>query len=96
MPTDPLFRLTVEDVFAIRGRGTVVTGTIESGTLHTGDVVFFEKNGAFKNAQVKGIESFHKVLSEAGTADNVGVLLGDLGPKDIQKGDVLTGSGAEL
>jgi elongation factor Tu len=45
MPSDPLFRMTVEDVFFIRGRGTVVTGQIESGTLRTGDEVYVNGQG---------------------------------------------------
>ena len=92
MATDPLFRMTVEDVFSIRGRGTVVTGQIESGTLTVGDEISFRREGVFKKAVVTGIEAFRKQLQQAQAGDNVGVLLRDVNKPDIQRGDVLTGS----
>ena len=92
MATDPLFRMTVEDVFSIRGRGTVVTGQIESGTLTVGDEISFRREGVFKKTVVTGIEAFRKQLQQAKVGDNVGVLLRDIAKPDIQHGDVLTGS----
>jgi elongation factor Tu len=96
MATDPLFRMTVQDVFSIRGRGTVVTGQIESGTLKVGDEISFRRQGSFKKTMVTGIEAFRKQLQQAQAGDNVGVLLRDINKPDIQRGDVLVGSDAEF
>jgi len=96
MATDPLFRMTVQDVFSIRGRGTVVTGQIESGTLTVGDEISFRREGVLKKTVVTGIEAFRKSLQQANTGDNVGVLLRDINKPDIQRGDVLTGSESEF
>ena len=91
MATDPLFRMTVEDVFSIKGRGTVATGKIESGTLRVGDTVrITQQNGAIgKTAVVSGLEMFRKTTREAATGDNVGVLLKDVARSDLQRGDIL-------
>ena len=96
MATDPLFRMTVQDVFSIRGRGTVVTGQIESGTLNVGDEISFRRQGSFKKTVVTGIEVFRKLLQQAQAGDNVGVLLRDINKDDIQRGDILIGSDAEF
>ncbi len=96
MPTDPLFRMTVEDVFMIRGRGTVVVGKVESGTLHTGDEIFINGQAGTKKAAVGGLEMFHKLLQDANPGDNVGVLLKDVTRDDVRRGDVLTGSGMDF
>ena len=96
MTTDPLFRMTVQDVFSIRGRGTVVTGQIESGTLNVGDEISFRRQGTVKKTVVTGIEAFRKQLQQAQAGDNVGVLLRDINKPDIQRGDVLVGSDAEF
>jgi elongation factor Tu len=85
------FRLVVEDVFAIRGRGTVVTGRIESGTVHRGDILRLTRTDQSTRAvTVNGIEMFRKVTAEASAGDNVGLLLADLGRDDIGPGDVLS------
>jgi elongation factor Tu len=96
MATDPLFRMTVQDVFSIRGRGTVVTGQIESGTLNVGDEISIQRQGSLKKAIVTGIEAFRKQLQQAQAGDNVGVLLRDINKPDIQPGDVLMGSDPEF
>src|SRR5689334_17811261 len=96
MATDPLFRMTVEDVFSIAGRGTVVTGQFESGTLTVGDEVSFSRNGVVKKAVVNGIEAFRNQLKQANAGDNIGVLLRDIKKPEIQRGDVLTGSDSEF
>ena len=87
MGTDPSFRMTIEDVFSIRGRGTVVTGHIESGTIKVGDEVYL----AGRKVTVTGIEMFHKTSKQAGVGENVGLLLRDLSRDDVHQGDVLTG-----
>jgi elongation factor Tu len=96
MSTDPLFHMTVQDVFSIRDRGTVVTGKIESGTLNAGDEIFIQRQGYSKKAVVTGIEAFRKQIQQARTGDNVGLLLRDIGKEDVQRGDVLVGSDSEF
>ncbi len=92
MSIDPLFRMTVQDAFAIRGRGTVVTGTIEAGSIHLGDTVSYRREGVFKQAKVSGLEALRKIIPEAQEGDTVGILLAGVEPKEIQRGDVLVGS----
>jgi translation elongation factor EF-Tu-like GTPase len=85
------FRLTVEDVFSIRGRGTVVTGRVESGTLRTGETVRQTRpDGTTRDVIVTGIEMFRKATDTATTGDNVGLLVRDLAGEDAGRGDVLT------
>ncbi|MCU1695237.1 MAG: iron-regulated elongation factor tu Tuf-like [Mycobacterium sp.] len=82
-----MFRMTIEDVFTIRGRGTVVTGRVESGQLRVGDEVRVNDTMA---VTVDGIESFRKTLTEAGPGDNIGVLFKSLKREQLKPGDVLT------
>ena len=86
MPTDPSFRMTVEDVFSIAGRGTVVTGQIEAGTIRIGDEVIIRGNEVDKKATVVGVESFRKMLQEAKAGENVGILLRGIGKADVARG----------
>jgi len=92
MPADPVFRMTVQDIFSIKGRGTVVTGRIESGTITVGDEIRIQRNGYSKTAVVAGVEMRRKVVAHAQVGDDVGVLLKEIGREDIQQGDILTGS----
>jgi elongation factor Tu len=85
-----MFRMTVEDVFAIRGRGVVLTGKVESGTLRPGETLSVNGSGS---VPVVGIEAFRKSLAEANAGDNIGVLLGDVDKAAYQRGDVLTHAG---
>ena len=96
MSADPFFRLTVEDVFTIRGRGTVVTGRVESGRLNVGDEIYIRRPSSSRKTVVTGIEAFRKQLDQAQAGDNVGVLLRDIGKQDVQRGDVLLGSDVEF
>jgi elongation factor Tu len=89
MSTDPNFRMTVQDVFSIRGRGTVVTGRIESGEISVGDEINIQHGGATKKVKIAGIEAFRKTLPRAQAGDNVGLLLKDVTKDDVQQGDVL-------
>jgi translation elongation factor EF-Tu-like GTPase len=82
-----MFRMTIEDVFAIRGRGTVATGRVESGQLRVGDEV--RVNGVL-SVRVDGIEAFRKTLNEANVGDNIGVLFKSLERSQLDRGDVLT------
>ena len=94
MPSDPSFRMTIQDVFAIRGRGTVVTGQVESGTLQVGDAVKIETQVDTIETVVTGIEMFRRSIKQAGAGDTVGVFLRDVTRDDVQRGDVLMGTGA--
>jgi len=82
--------LPIEDVMSVADRGTVVTGRVEHGIITVGDEV--EIVGGIKDTvrvTCTGIEMFSKLLNEARTGDNVGVLLGDIKPEDIERGQVL-------
>lgn len=95
MPSDPSFRMTIEDVFAIRGRGTVVTGRVESGTLHIGDAIKIETWNGMVDTVVTGLEMFRRRIKQAGVGDMVGVVLRDVAKDDVRRSDVLTGTGAD-
>jgi translation elongation factor EF-Tu-like GTPase len=82
-----MFRMTVEDVFSIRGRGTVATGKVELGPLRVGDKVRINE----ETVRVDGIAAFRKTLDEANAGDNVGLLFGKLSKNKVQRGDVITG-----
>src|SRR5512143_2715731 len=75
MPADPSFHMTIQDVFSVRGRGTVATGQIDSGTLHVGDEIQLQREGLTRKTVVTAIEGLQKLLQQANTGDNVGVLL---------------------
>ncbi|HTX92272.1 MAG TPA: EF-Tu/IF-2/RF-3 family GTPase [Anaerolineales bacterium] len=96
MTTDPLFRMTVQDVFSIRDRGTVITGKIESGALSVGDEIAIQRQGTARKAVVTGLESFRKQIGQASAGDEVGVLLRDVTKDDVRRGDVLVGSSPEF
>jgi translation elongation factor EF-Tu-like GTPase len=85
-----MFRLTVEDIFAISGRGTVVTGRVEEGSLSVGDEVRINGERAVR---VDGIEAFRKKIEVASAGDNIGLLFAGLGRDDFKRGDVLTAEG---
>jgi len=92
MPTDPTFRMTVQDVFSIKGRGTVVTGRIESGTISVGDEIQIQGKNSSKKTVVSGVEILRKAVTQAKQGDNVGILMKDVSKDDVQQGDVLMGS----
>ena len=85
------FRMAIEDVFSITGRGTVATGTITAGALAVGDVVQVHRaDGARVDAKVIGIEAFRKQLQSAAAGDEmVGVLLESVTKHDLNRGDTL-------
>jgi elongation factor Tu len=88
--TDKPFLMPVEDVFSITGRGTVVTGRIERGVIHTGDEV--EIIGIKEKAQkstVTGVEMFHKILDEGQAGDNAGLLLRGIKREEVERGQVI-------
>ncbi|WP_157042644.1 EF-Tu/IF-2/RF-3 family GTPase [Roseiflexus castenholzii] len=90
------FHLTVRDVSAIRGRGTVVTGQVESSVLKVGDNIQITRPGATKTSMVIGIESFGKQMNQARMGDNIGVLLRDISKQDVQHGDIMVAADSKF
>jgi elongation factor Tu len=87
---DKPFLMPVEDVFSITGRGTVATGRIEQGIVHTGDTVeIVGIRPASSTTVVTGVEMFRKILDEGRAGDNVGCLLRGTKREDIERGQVL-------
>jgi elongation factor Tu len=94
-PLDRPFLMPVEDVFSITGRGTVATGRIEQGVVHTGDTVEIVGIHPQTNSTVvTGVEMFRKILDEGQAGDNVGCLLRGVGREDIERGQVLCKPGS--
>jgi translation elongation factor EF-Tu-like GTPase len=85
-----MFRMTVEDVFAIRNRGTVATGRVESGTLRVGDTV--QIDGTLE-ARVDAIEVVRKSIDQANVGENIGVLFKSIEKSQLNRGSVLTAAG---
>ena len=89
---DGSFRMPVEDIFTIHGRGTVVTGRVQSGTVRVGmDVNVIRDGGVATTTTITGVEMFRKVLDSATAGDNVGLLLKGLGKEQLRQGDLLQG-----
>ena len=83
------FLMPIEDVFSITGRGTVVTGRIETGRVKVGDEVQLLGLGEDKKSVVTGVEMFRKILDEGRAGDNVGLLLRGIDKNEIKRGMVL-------
>jgi len=93
--TEKPFLMPVEDVFSITGRGTVATGRIETGVVHTGDEVELIGLGALsRKTVVTGVEMFRKILDDGEAGDNVGLLLRGVDKKEIRRGQVLAKPGS--
>ena len=92
--TDKPFAMPIEDVFSITGRGTVVTGRIEAGTLNVGDQVEIVGLRELQTTTVTGIEMFRKLLDEGRAGDNVGLLLRGIGKEDVERGQVVADPGS--
>jgi elongation factor Tu len=86
---DKPFLLAIEDVFSITGRGTVVTGRVERGAIHTGDEVEIIGIRPTQKTVITGVEMFRKILDEGQAGDNVGLLLRGIGRKDVERGQVV-------
>ncbi len=91
---DKPFLMPIEDVFSITGRGTVVTGRIEQGIVHTGDEVEIVGIRDTAKTVVTGVEMFRKILDEGQAGDNVGCLLRGTGKDDVERGQVLAKPGS--
>ncbi|KAL2896775.1 Elongation factor Tu mitochondrial [Bienertia sinuspersici] len=93
---DKPFLMPVEDVFSIQGRGTVVTGRVEQGTIKVGEdveVLGLMQGGPLKTT-VTGVEMFKKLLDHGQAGDNVGLLLRGLKRDDVQRGQVVAKPGS--
>jgi elongation factor Tu len=91
---DKPFLMAVEDVFSIKGRGTVATGRIERGIVHVNDEVEIVGFGKQDKTTVTGVEMFRKQLDEGQAGDNVGCLLRGVDKEGIERGQVLAAPGS--
>ena len=93
--TDKPFLMPIEDIFSITGRGTVVTGRIESGTIHVGDPVELVGFGDEpRTSVVTGVEMFRKLLDQGEAGDNVGLFLRGIDKKEVKRGEVVAKPGS--
>jgi elongation factor Tu len=88
------FLMPIEDVFGIKGRGTVVTGRIERGIVKTGDEIEIVGMGERRKVIVTGVEMFQKTLDSGEAGDNVGCLLRGVERTDVERGQVLSKPGS--
>ncbi len=91
---DKAFLMPVEDVFSIKGRGTVVTGRVEQGKIKVNEEVEVVGIKETKKTIITGVEMFRKILDEGLAGDNVGILLRGVGKDDVQRGMVLAKPGS--
>jgi elongation factor Tu len=92
--TEKPFLMSIEDVFSITGRGTVVTGRIEQGVLNVNEEVEIVGIRSTQKTVATGIEMFRKLLDQGVAGDNVGVLLRGIGKDDVERGQVLAKPGS--
>src|SRR4051812_23247311 len=93
-PVDKPFLMPVEDVFGIKGRGTVATGRVERGLVKVGEEVEIIGIRPTRKVVVTGVEMFKKLLDEGRAGDNIGTLLRGIEREDIERGQVLAKSGS--
>ena len=93
-PTDKPFLMPVEDVFSISGRGTVVTGRVETGIVKVGDEVEVIGLKDTQKTVVTGVEMFRKLLDQGEAGDNIGALVRGLKREDVERGQVLAKPGS--
>ncbi|MGB7374764.1 elongation factor Tu [Pontixanthobacter sp.] len=93
-PVDKDFLMPIEDVFSISGRGTVVTGRIETGVVNVGDEVEIVGIKDTGKTTVTGVEMFRKLLDRGEAGDNVGALVRGIGREDVERGQVLAKPGS--
>jgi elongation factor Tu len=93
--TDKPFMMSVEDVFSIKGRGTVVTGRVDRGLIETGDAVdIVGLQEEMTSSVVTGVEMFHKILDEGQAGDNLGLLLRGIDREEVERGMVIAKPGS--
>ena len=93
-PIDKPFLMPIEDVFSITGRGTVVTGRIESGTVKVGDECEIVGLRPTQKTTVTGVEMFRKMLDQGEAGDNVGLLLRGTKKEDVERGQIICRPGS--
>ena len=91
---DKPFLMPIEDVFTITGRGTVVTGRVEQGVVHTGDEVEIVGIRDTQKTTCTGVEMFRKILDEGQAGDNIGALLRGTKKEEVERGQVLAKPGS--
>ncbi len=91
---DKPFLMPIEDVFSITGRGTVVTGKVEQGVIHTGDSIEIVGLKETQTTTCTGVEMFRKLLDEGQAGDNIGALLRGIDKEEVQRGQVLAAPGS--
>ena len=91
---DKPFLMPIEDVFSITGRGTVVTGKVEQGVIHTGDEIEIIGIRDTQKTTCTGVEMFRKLLDEGRAGDNIGVLLRGTKKDEVERGQVLAKPGS--
>jgi elongation factor Tu len=92
--TDKPFMMSVEDVFSIKGRGTVVTGRIDRGVIKVNEPVEIVGLRETQNSVCTGVEMFHKLLDEGMAGDNVGLLLRGIDRDEVERGQVIAKPGS--
>lgn len=92
--TDKPFLMPIEDIFSIEGRGTVVTGRVERGTIKVNEEVEIIGLRPTQKTVITGIEMFNKTLDEGQAGDNVGILLRGLKKEDVERGQVVAKPGS--
>ena len=93
-PVDQDFLMPIEDVFSISGRGTVVTGRVETGIVNVGDEVEIVGIKDTTKTTVTGVEMFRKLLDSGEAGDNIGALIRGVGRDDVERGQVLCKPGS--
>ncbi|NIJ38866.1 elongation factor Tu [Sphingopyxis panaciterrae] len=88
-PLDKPFLMPIEDVFSISGRGTVVTGRVETGIVKVGEEVEIVGIKDTKKTVVTGVEMFRKLLDQGQAGDNIGALIRGVGREEVERGQVL-------
>jgi elongation factor Tu len=92
---DKPFLLPIEDVFSIKGRGTVGTGRVERGKVHVGDEIeIVGLSSETRKTIVTGVEMFNKTLDEGQAGDNIGILLRGIEKKELERGQVVAAPGS--
>jgi elongation factor Tu len=93
-PKDKPFLMPIEDVFSIKGRGTVVTGRVDRGTVKVGDEIEIIGIKETRKTVITGVEMFHKTLPEAEPGDAVGCLIRGVERDEVERGQVLAAPGS--
>ena len=93
-PLDKPFLMPIEDVFSISGRGTVVTGRVETGIVKVGEEVEIVGIKDTKKTTVTGVEMFRKLLDQGQAGDNIGALIRGVGREEVERGQVLCKPGS--